>query len=771
MTDSAQREATLLQAAFDVPATGRIAFIERECGADALLLARMRALLIVDAQDWALLDQPLDALAADVLSDCVDEKADTDRHAEERIGSYRLVRELGRGGMGSVWLAERSDGEFAQRVALKLIKLGMDSAHVQSQFRRERAVLARLQHPNIAQLIDGGVDERGRPWFAMELVEGIGLRAWIEQRQPDLRRRLRLFVKLCRAVAHAHQQLIVHRDLKPSNVLVQADDEPRLLDFGIAKLVESDDSEQTATSHRFLSRDFAAPEQLRGGAVSTATDAYALGLLLFELLTGSRYRTLRKDGETALRPSVAITGASTTAPAHVSPAHLRGDLDAITVRALADDPARRYPGAQALADDMQRHLDGKPVEARPDGLAYRSAKFVRRHRAAVAVAAIGVTAFVAASGVAFWQASAKALEAERARVALRQSETTREFIESVFLSADPTRAKGAATTAGELLAAARARVPHDLGREPAIAADLLDQIGNTYVSLGEDELARSTLHDALAFNAKAERPSLLIEASAGGRLAYYDYIDGHSETALADLDRLVVRLRAHGPGVESALSKTLQLSGAVLFAKNRIDEALAASEEAANVLRPRAPTLAAEYIQALAGYADAAAGAGRGMLALEVANRALAQPLLDNANAPASKLLALGAKVRALQALKRDAEAEPVLTEVIAGQTTWFGANTARTRYWRYRHAQLLQAMDRLEQAQQIVDALIEQPPDDSEPPVAHVAYTVTAASIAHARKAPDATSRVAAAEALACGDDGNPRFCEKVRALHEPTS
>lgn len=181
------------------------------------------------------------------------------------IGTWRIVRKLGQGGMGSVWLAERVDGEFVQCVALKRIKLGMDSEHVQAQFRRERDVLARLQHPNIAQLIDGGVDDRGRPWFAMELVEGVSLSDWITQRTPNLRQRLQLFVKLCRAVAHAHSRLVVHRDLKPSNVLVQADDEPRLLDFGIAKLLENEDSEQTATALRFFSRDYAAPEQPRCG--------------------------------------------------------------------------------------------------------------------------------------------------------------------------------------------------------------------------------------------------------------------------------------------------------------------------------------------------------------------------------------------------------------------------------------------------------------------------------------------------------------------------
>lgn len=263
----------------------------------------------------------------------------------------------------------------------------------------------------------------------------------------------------------------------------------------------------------------------------------------------------------------------------------------------------------------------------------------------------------------------------------------------------------------------------------------------------------------------------MIEASAGGRLAHDDYIDGHSDTALAELDRLIAKLRARGPGFEAILAKTLQLKGSVLYAMDKIDAALAVSAEAAEVLRPRASELASEYVQALAGYADAAAGAGHGAPALEAADRALAQPLIQGSDAPAAKLIAQGANVRALQSMHRDAEAEPLLAEVIAGQSALFGANAARTRYWRYRHAQLLQALRRFDQAQQVVDALIEQPPDDAEQPIAHIAHTVTGASIALARHAPDGPARVNAAEALACGDAGNPRFCEKVRALRKPAS
>lgn len=767
MTEFDRRCTDLLRAALDRPTAERLAFVERECADDAALRARLCSLLALDDDGWDLLDHPVDALAARMFDDDVDTAGHRDG---ERIGPYRLMHELGRGGMGSVWLAERADGQFSQRVALKLIKLGMDSVHVQSQFRRERELLARMQHPNVAQLIDGGVDARGRPWFAMEHIDGIGLRMWMERNQPDLRRRLGLFVKLCRAVAHAHAQLIVHRDLKPSNVLVQDDDEPRLLDFGIAKLVEVDDPEQTATMQRFFSRDYAAPEQLRGDAVSTATDVHALGLILFELLTGQRYRALHADGAATLRPSLAL-GEESTAPPHISRTQLRGDLDAIVLRALADDPARRYAGAQALADDVQRHLDGKPVEARPDGWAYRSAKFVRRNRAAVAAGAFGLAALLIGSGLAFWQAAQKSAEAERARIALKQSESVRAFISSVFLEADPSKGKGADTTAGELLAAAHARVAQELADEPEVAAELLDQIGNTYVSLAQDELARATLAEALAFNERTKHPSLGIAASAGGRLAYYVFNDGDSGKALAQLDAIIERLRSSGYAdreVFAQLGKMHELKGNVLYAIGRKEEAREVGRVAAASWAEVRDAHPIEYLWAEAGQIDLEAALGHGQAALERADHLLADPLLHGKDVPpALTLHARGVRVRALQALGRHAEAEPLLRETIAAFAAQYGLDGAMTRYWRFRHAETLHALGRLDDAQAVADAVLALPPDGSAA-YRRIRTQVLAATIARDRHAADAATRIASAESAACGDGGNAELCDKARALRD---
>ena len=753
----------LLREALDLPESKRRAFLEQASAGDAALLSTLLHLLELDADSDPLLDAPLDGVVADLLADDADATDEVDDVAAgDRIGPWQIISKLGAGGMGSVWLAERADGVYLQKVALKTIKPGMDSARVLAQFRRERALLARLKHPNIASLIDGGVDQRGRPWFAMDHVQGLGLRAWIDQ-QPALEDRLRLFEKLCRAVAHAHQQLVIHRDIKPGNVLVQADDEPKLLDFGIAKLLVDDDGEQTLTVQRFASRSYAAPEQLRGEAVTTATDVYALGALLFEMLTGTRYASVHA-GEDAPTPASRIAGQDSAARS-VPATLLRGDLDAIVTRALAVEPERRYATALSLAEDVHDHLAGKPISARPDGFAYRTSKFIRRHRVSVAIACIGLLGLLATSGVALWQARAKTAEAARTQVALQRSEAIRGFIESVFLDADPSRARGENTTAGELLEAARARVASDLGDQPDIAATMLNQIGNVYVSLGKDEVASEILHEALAMNARATQPSLSVEALAGGRLAYYDFVGGNAELALQKLERIITSVR---PRQELAgeLSKSLQLKGTVLHAIGRNEEGLAASAEAASVLATHADTLAAEYGIALVVYADAAAGAGQGLPALQAVERALALPLVRDHGAPALELAVLGAKVRALQALQRDAEAEPILGEVIEASSKLYGANSARTRYWVYRQAQILHKLGRLDQGQARVDGLLAQPASDTEQPIARSAFALTAAEIAILRHSPDAPARIAQAQAIACSTGGNASFCERSRAL-----
>jgi eukaryotic-like serine/threonine-protein kinase len=372
------RRSYLLHKAFEWPAAVRSKRLRDACAGDDLMHEELCRLLAADACSQGLLDQSITHVAGRVFDQI---SSDEGRFkAGDRVGPYRLVRTIGEGGMGSVWQAERADGEFAQTVALKLIKSGMGGDAVKARFQRERELLARLAHPNIARLFDGGTSTGGHCYFAMEEIDGEPLMQHVARCRLNVTQRLRLFVPLCEAVAYAHRQLVVHRDLKPSNILVREDGSPVLLDFGIAKALDGNSDDITATQQRFLTRNYASPEQLRGDPVSTATDIYSLGAVLFELLTGRTYASVRvSDG--MVRPSQ-------TTPALSVARQLRGDCDTIVMKALAAAPALRYSTVQALLEDVQRTLDGRPILARPESARYRLRKFASRHRHAVAMGII-----------------------------------------------------------------------------------------------------------------------------------------------------------------------------------------------------------------------------------------------------------------------------------------------------------------------------------------------------------------------------------------------
>ncbi|HYC33427.1 MAG TPA: serine/threonine-protein kinase, partial [Gemmatimonadales bacterium] len=341
--------------------------------------------------------------------------------AGRRIGPYRVVRELGRGGMGAVYLAERADGAFAQRVAIKLIKRGMDTDHVLARFRAERQILASLDHPNIARLLDGGSTEQGVPFFAMEFIEGEPIDAYADRLSLSVEDRLRLFLQVCGAVTYAHQHLVIHRDIKPLNILVTSDGTPKLLDFGIAKVLhaEGEDATSTVTGLRLLTPEYASPEQVDGRHATTVSDVYSLGVVLYELLTGrSPYRPRSRT------PLDVVEAVRTTDPDRPSAAggteklrkRLRGDLDTILLTALRKEAARRYQSVEQLAADLRRHLDGLPVRARPDTFRYRAGKFVRRNRVAVAAGALVVLAMVGGTVATAYQArQARAAQARAER--------------------------------------------------------------------------------------------------------------------------------------------------------------------------------------------------------------------------------------------------------------------------------------------------------------------------------------------------------------------
>jgi eukaryotic-like serine/threonine-protein kinase len=474
----------LLDEALDLPETERSRWLDKLPAEDEALKPRLTRLLAHATADDGFLDRlpELDPVEDD----------DSSAGGEGTVGPYRLLRELGEGGMGTVWLAERSDSLIKRAVALKLPRGPWMRGSTSERLARERDILAGLNHPNIARLYDAGQTAAGQPYLALEYVEGRRLDEYAADGALDLRSRLRLFLQVTRAVAHAHANLIIHRDLKPSNILVTAAGEVKLLDFGIAKLLEGDTAHASALTElagRALTPGYASPEQIRGDPLTVASDVYSLGVVLYELLTGaSPYKPVR-DSRGGLED--AIVDADPTRPSQAAGSPplrkaLRGDLDVIVLKALRKRPDERYATVNALAEDVERFLAGQPVMAQPDRLQYRVAKFVARHRLTVGAAASVLLAVLAGAGLAVWQARVALAEKERA-------EEVKEFIASIFQEADPYRGPARSLSAVDLLMQAQARIDQNLAGRPELRIELLTLVGSSLVSLQQNVLADQLL--------------------------------------------------------------------------------------------------------------------------------------------------------------------------------------------------------------------------------------------------------------------------------------
>ena len=639
----------LFDAALELPDSERGAWLDQACGTDTGLRSEVDALLGSMRTAESIFGENVAEFAAPFLSDMPDDAGDDARlKAGDRLGAWRILNEIGHGGMGTVYLAERADGAFDRRVAVKIVKRGMDTAEVLRRFAGERRILAALDHPNIARLLDGGATPDGRPFIVMEFVEGERIDRWCDGRRLGLRERVRLFRDLCEAVHQAHRRLVVHRDVKPSNVLVTADGVPKLLDFGIAKLLESDGGDLTMTGARLLTPEYAAPEQLGGQPVTTATDVYALGRLLYELLAGVRPATAtgRTPAASPARetppPSqaVAVTrsrGRATTnggtggdggaiafsratTPDRLRSA-LRGDLDTIVMRAMAAEPARRYASAFQLAEDLDRWLAGRPVTARPDSVLYRASKFVRRNPtgSGAAVAFIVLLIVFAVYMAAAQRRTADALE--RAENERDTAEEVAALLESILSAGDPTALRTERLDTfrvSALLDRSNARVRADLVDRPLVRARLLRAIGDAYRGLGLLDSATAVLGEAVAAGRTAGDTSVL--ASSLNELALISLQRGQPDRAEPLIREALDLRRAALPEGHKDLIQSVANLAAARQDQGDLDAAAAFYAEALE-LADRAPAPDTAQLTALLN--------GQGMLAQRAGNYDLAASNAD----------------------------------------------------------------------------------------------------------------------------------------------
>jgi serine/threonine-protein kinase len=502
-----QRIEELFRAVADRPPSERSAYLKRECGEDEALQREVLELLAHETADGFLEDPIRHATIAVAVEP-------SDEMLGRRIGPYRLTRLIGRGGMGAVYEAIRDDQEFEQRVALKLIRRGMDSDFVRSRFLRERQILAALDHPHIARLFDGGTTADGLPYFVMEFVAGQPITDYCRAHSLPLAARLNLFRDVCAAVQHAHQNLVVHRDLKPSNILVTEDGTPKLLDFGIAKLLTPEASDaltRTETSVRLMTPEYASPEQVRGGIITTATDVYALGVVLYELLTERRPFQLEtyvpQEIERAICESEAARPSEVVGQSLKLGKQLTGDLDNIVMMALRKEAGRRYPSVEQFSADLLRYLDGMPVSARKDTFRYRAGKFARRHKVGVTALA-GLIVLTLALAVLAWRI---ARERDRANQAAATAEAITQSLVSMFETADPGHTRGNAITAKELLDQGADKALRDLQGQPLLQAKLMDSLGAMYQNIGVYDRAQPLLEQSLKLRQQtlgAEHPDV-----------------------------------------------------------------------------------------------------------------------------------------------------------------------------------------------------------------------------------------------------------------------
>ena len=582
-----QRVRELFVRSLEQSDTSRDDWLQKECGGDAGLLAEIRRLLAQRSEPTPIFRDDAEALLSKMaVRPGTDERLDTD------MGPYRLRKLLGVGGMGRVYLAERVAGDFRQQVALKLVRNEFATNELHQRFLRERNTLARLAHPNIAQLHDGGVADDGTPYFTLEYIEGEPITRWCDARACDVRTRVSLMLKVCDAVLHAHRNLIVHRDLKPSNILVNADGEPKLLDFGIAKPLADTAALETLTNAdaRPMTREYAAPEQLLGDPVTTATDIYALGVLLYLLLTGHMPYRRAELGETSWikailedapepteraidrKDATTIARARATTPALLKRA-LRGDLERIVQRALAKRAESRYATADKLADDLRAYLAGRAISG--GTRTYRMRKFARRHWLPLSVGAVLFAVVLSGTAAMAWQARRIASEA-------RTTDAVKNFLVGLFRDADTTQTNGKEVTARELVDRGAARLGKMAG-EPLLRGELNGVLGEIYNDLGRSKEAQAAENAAIDDLQAGGGEASIIATSERERARAESDLQ-RDDDAARDAASATARLRAAN-AAPTDLARSLHMQAAVEISRHHFDDAKRYIEEAENFAR------------------------------------------------------------------------------------------------------------------------------------------------------------------------------------------
>jgi len=612
----------------DVPAKEHDAALAR-CGADPFIAEQVRSLLRASARDG-----PLDLSSSRATTEPGSGYASL--AAGTSVGAFRIVRLIGRGGMGEVYLAERVGSGFAQRVALKMLR--PEAVARAQQFEAERALLATLEHPGIARLIDGGIADDGRAYMAMEYVEGEDIGRWCARRRSPLDERLRLFLDLCVAVSYAHARLVVHRDIKLANVMIDDGGRVRLLDFGIAQLV--DETTDRTMTLALLTPDYAAPEQLRNARPTVATDVYALGAVLYELLTGTGpwrggagtvssllRRALHDD---PLPPSRRAQG---NGESPVAPQHIAGDLDAIVLKAMRNDPADRYASVADLAEDVRRHRDLRPVRAHDGSRGYRLRRFVRRNRWGVASGAALAAALVAGTTGVVWQARQAGIERDIARSELRRSEAALNAMTLLFRNASDSGQIESATARDMLNASARTLIATGSPSDPGTAESVLT-LADLFILTEDIAGADAFLHRAI--EAGVGKGDAVTTARMQQRLGMVSAAQGklpEAQTLLAAADRVFradpARFRVERQDVISARAYMLRISGRrdeaiKLFEDNLPDARLAYADNPRELLT-RYANLGVHYIES-ARLDDAARILGQGEALAKRTNMTASSP-------------------------------------------------------------------------------------------------------------------------------------------------